>query len=378
MEARKFYLDTVSRAFVASPDATIPAPPNLFFREDVEAIELYFLRPTGNAAQPYQYLNYGSNTVKLAVGLTAPAALQTSWTSASTTVTASITTLTNGGSGANEVQRLTFSNPPAMGSYALTLPGRILNSDIFTMSGAVCTLPNHGLLNGQLLQVGSIEVGSSPTSNPTYTNREWFVVNRTKDTFGLSFTDGGAAIGGGGSGAGASFVLEVVGDFSTAAITTPQIQWNATANDIQQAFVEAGISVNSQPQIIVTGDRFSGFTFTFANTQSNINFGAMTVAGSTLAAAPALQANLSFNTSEVQALISAGTTNNLRLEVEVAGSGRRQTFATACDISADIITSTSPSPLPTTTANSFNLSDGAGGVWTVTVDASGILTTAKQ
>jgi hypothetical protein len=291
---------------------------------------------------------------------------------------ASITTLTNGGSGANEVQQLTFSNPPAMGSYALTLPGRVLNADVFTMSGAVCTLPNHGLLNGQLLQVGSIEVGSSPTSNPSYENRQWFVVNRTKDTFGLSFTEGGSAIGGGGSGAGASFVGEIVGDFSTADITTPQIAWNATASDIEQAFVAAGIAVNSQPQIIVTGDRFGGFSFTFANTQSNINFAAMTVVGSTLAAAPALQANLSFNTSEVQSLISAGNTANLRFEVEVAGSGRRQTYATTADISADIITSTSPSPLPTTTANSFNLSDGAGGVWTVTVDANGILTTAKQ
>jgi hypothetical protein len=79
MEPRRFYLDTAKRAFVASPDATIPAPSNVFFREDVESIELYFLKPTNNAAQPYSYRDYSANTVKLAVGVTAPAALQTTW-----------------------------------------------------------------------------------------------------------------------------------------------------------------------------------------------------------------------------------------------------------------------------------------------------------
>ena len=69
MEPRRFYLDTATRSFVASPDTTVPAPTNLFFREDVEAVELYFLKPTGNLAAPYEYRDYSANTVKLAIGL---------------------------------------------------------------------------------------------------------------------------------------------------------------------------------------------------------------------------------------------------------------------------------------------------------------------
>ena len=103
----------------------------------------------------------------------------------------------------------------------------------------------------------------------------------------------------------------------------------------------------------------------------------MTVS-STLAAPVGLQANVSFNTNEVAALIAAGTTTNLKFEVEVAGSGRRQTYQTTCSVGDDIITSNNAIPLPANTGNSINLSDGAGGVWTVTVDANGILTTAKQ
>jgi hypothetical protein len=43
-----------------------------------------------------------------------------------------------------------------------------------------------------------------------------------------------------------------------------------------------------------------------------------------------------------------------------------------------MIVSASTSPLPVGTAASFALTDGGGGVWVVTVDANGILTTAKQ
>jgi hypothetical protein len=148
------------------------------------------------------------------------------------------------------------------------------------------------------------------------------------------------------------------------------------AAEVQQAFVSAGIVDSGSPQILVSGSFESGFTCTFANALGGADFPTMTVS-STLAAAPCLSANVSFNTTEIASLITAGNTSNLRFEVEVAGGGKRQTYATACDIAADIIASASTSPVPIGTANSFSLSDGAGGVWTVTVDASGILTTNK-
>ena len=362
MQPRRFYLDTQNRTFVSGIDATFAVAAPLFFGEDVEAIELYFLRPTGNPASPYSVEDYSANTVKLAVGVTQPAALQTSWTATTTAITASITTLTNGGAGANEVQKLTVTgNPPSEGGYSLTMPSRAVT--VSSVSAGVFTAVNHGLLNGQTVTLSAFTISGS-----TFSNTSYIVAQRTKDTFRISTTADGAAI--------SAAVTSGGGTATLPAITTPQIPYNATAADVQQAFVAAGITNNNAPQIIVSGSYTQGFTFTFANSQANINFDPMTVS-STLAAPKGLQASVSFNTSEVAALIAAGTTSGLKFEVEVAGGGRRQTYQTTCSLSDDIVSSTSPSPLPANTANSFNLSDGAGGVWTVTIDSSGILTAAK-
>lgn len=361
MQPRRFYLDTQARNFVAGFESTFAVAAPLFFGEDVEAIELYFLRPTGNPASPYLVEDYSANTVKLAVGVTQPAALQTSWTATTTAITASITTLTNGGAGANEVQRLAFSgNPPSEGGYSLTMPSRAVT--VSSVSAGVFTAANHGLLNGQTVTLSAFSISGS-----TFSNTSYIVVQRTKDTFRISTTADGAAI--------SAAVTSGGGTATLPAITTPQIPYNATAADVQQAFVAAGIAIDTAPQIIVSGSYTAGFTFTFANSQAGINFAPMTVS-STLAAPKGLQANVSFNTSEIAALVSAGT-SGIKFEVEVSDGAKRQTYQTTCSLSDDIVSSTSPSPLPANTANSFNLSDGAGGVWTVTIDSNGVLTASK-
>jgi len=365
MQARKFYVDTVNRTFVASPDGTLPAGGLNAFDEDVEAVELYFLEPTGSFAQPYRFLDYSANTVKLAVGITAPAALQTSWTSLATTITASVTSLTNGGGGSNEVQRLNFSGrKPASGGFFLTLPSRTLDTtNLGSIVANTIIFPNHGLLDGQLVTIGEVD-----SDVGVLTNFNWFVRNRTPSSFQISATQNGNV---------ATGVSSVTDDITTFAVTTPQILPTATAADVQQAFVAAGIAAGGVPQIIVSGSFSAGFTLTFANFLSGINF-PTTIVTSTLAAAPGLAANLSFNTNEVAALVAAGTTSDLRLEVEVSDGTLRQTYASTASISNDIITSTSPVPVPSggTTAV-LNFTDGSGGTWALSVDANGIVTTTK-
>ena len=361
MQPRRFYLDTQNRTFVSGIDATFAVAAPLFFGEDVEAIELYFLRPTANPSSPYLVEDYSANTVKLAVGVTAPAALQTSWTATTTSITASITTLTNGGAGANEVQKLTFSgNPPSEGGYSLTMPSRAVT--VSSVSAGVFTAVNHGLLDGQSVTLSAFTISGSSFANSSY-----IVTQRSKDTFRIATTATGTAI--------SASVTSGGGTATLSAITTPQIPYNATAADAQQAFVAAGITNNNAPQIIVSGSYAQGFTFTFANSQANINFDPMTVS-STLAAPKGLQANVSFNTSEVAALIAAGTTSGLKFEVEVAGGGRRQTYQTTCSLSDDIVSSTSPTPAPANT--SFTLQSPNGSSYTVTIDNDGILTTTKN
>jgi hypothetical protein len=365
MQARRFYLDTQARAFVGGFDRTFPASSSAFFDEDVEAIELYFLQPTDDPTQPYTALNYSSNTVKLAVGLTAPAALQTSWTALATAITPSVTVLTNGGSGASEVQKVSFSGAsPSEGAFSLTIPARTLSSNnAATLNGNTISLANHGLLSGQVVQIGTIII-----DNWTYDDGFWVVRNATRDTFQIAFSQESEALGN----------LETIeGDIVVSAITTPQIPWNANAGDVQAAFVSAGLAVLGVPQVVVLGSFRQGFTCSFVNSLANVNFGSMT-ASSTLAAPAGLTANLNFATNEIAALIQAGNTNNLRLEVEVSDGTRRQTYSTGASISADIIASSSAAPLPTITpASSFNITSPDSSVWNVTIDNTGILTATK-
>jgi hypothetical protein len=363
MQPRNFFLDIQSRSFVTGPTVAAPVAAPLFFGEDIEEIALYFMEPTPDGSAAYRFINYSANTVKLAVGLTAPAALQTSWTAASTAITASITTLTTGGSGSNEVQRLSFSgDTPAEGSISLTIPSRGVT--VSSVAAGLFTAADHGLLNNQSVTLSAFTISGSSFANSTY-----FVVARTKDTFRISNTADGEGIN--------AQVTSGGGTATLPAITTPVVS-NVTAATLQQAFVDAGIAVNSQPQIVVTGSYAQGFNFTFANSQANINIGALT-ASSTLAAAPGLKANVSFNTNEIAALIAAGTTSNLRLEVEVSDGTKRQTYAAACNIGDDIITTSSPAPLPPGGApyTTLTLTDGAGGNWALSIDASGVVTTTK-
>ena len=363
MESRRFFLDTQSRQFIASPDSSLPASGDTFFQEDVESIALYFLKPTGSFASPYEYVDYSSKTVKFAVGSVAPAASQNTWSALSTTVTPSVSEIVAGGGGSNEVQRLTFSQPPATGSFALQLPSRAVT--VASVASNAFNATDHGLLDGQQVALSGF---TTPTGFANSTN--YFVTARTKDTFRIAATSGGTAL--------AVSVASGGGTATLGAITTGALSYNATAQTVQDALAATGLNISGAAQIIVTGSASAGFTFTFANALANISFAALTIVGSTLAAAPGLTANVSFNTAEVAALILSGNTAGLNMEVEVSSGAVRQTYRTTAALSADIITSTSPSPLPLNVATSFDLSDGAGGVWTISIDPTGTLTAAKQ
>ena len=359
MQARKFYLDTQSRAFVASPRSNFSASDPVFCDEDVEAIELYFLEPTGNTSEPYRYLDYSSNTVKFAVGTTTPAALQTSWTALSTTVTASITSLVTGGSGTNEQQLITLSQRPAVGGWAIQLPARSVT--VSSVSANVFTAANHGLYSGQSVTLTAFSLTASAVANGS----SYFVIRNSKDTFSLAFTALST------TGISAS-VTSGGGTVDLAAVTTGQISYSASPADVQAAFVAAGLTENSQPQLTVTGTAGSEYVITYGNGSAGRDYANLTVVGSTLAALPGLSANVNFATSEIAALVAAGT-SSANLEVEVTGDGKRQTYQTKVALAGDIIASTSSQPLELTTSSGFLLMSPNGSVWEISADNDGLL-----
>ena len=364
MEALKFYLDVQGRRFVQSPQSAFEVFQPVFFSEDVESVELYFLKPASGGAGPYDYVNYSSNTVKFAVGTTTPAALQTSWTSLSTSVAATVTSLVEGGSGSNEQQLITLSPQPARGGWAIQFPTR--NVTVSSVSANVFTAADHGLYNGQSVSLSAFSFTASAVANGS----SYFVIRNSKDAFSLgsiafSTTALTASASGGGT-------------VTLPAVTTGQLSYNADPNQVESAIAAAGLVENNIPQLLVTGTPGREYLLTFANGSGNRNYGNVSVVGSTLSAPPGLQANVNFATNQIAALISSGSAS-ATLEIEVSGGGRRQTYQTACTLSSDIIKSSSPAPVPTITpSNSFNLIAPDSSVYNVTIDNDGVLTATKQ
>jgi hypothetical protein len=362
VEPRNFFLDVQNRTFVASPDSTLPVAAPAFFAEDVETIVLRFLKPTGNFTAPYEFVDYSANSVKLAIGKEAPAVLQASWTSNATTITPNVTSVVSGGSGANEVQRITFSQRPVQGSWAIQFPARSVT--VSAIAANVFTAVDHALFDGQQVTLSGFTTPTGFANDASY-----FVTARTKDTFRIAATAGGTPL--------TVSVASGGGTASLGAITTGQLSYNATPSDVQAAIVASGLAIGAAPQIIVTGTAAQDYTLTFANGAANRDYANVSIVGSTLAVAPSLSANVTFNTAELRALLLAGQGNALILEVEVFNGVVRQTYRQAATVASDIITSTSPSPLPLNVANSFDLADANGNTWTISIDANGALTAAK-
>lgn len=363
LQARRFFLDVQARQFVSSPDSTLPASDPAWFEEDVEAIELLFLKPTADPNRAYEYLDLSGATVKFAVGTTTPAALQTAWTALSTTVTASVTSLVAGATGTSEIQQISFSGAtPAEGGYALQFPAR--NVTVSSVSAGVFTAADHGLYNGLPVTLSAFTI-----SGGTFANASYIVVDSTKDTFSIATASNGAGI--------AAAVTSGGGTAAVPAITTRQISYDATASQVQAAIVAAGLADNGAPQIAVSGIPRKEFTLVYGGRSSGRDYGNVAVVGSTLLGAKGVSANVSFNTSEIAALIAAGTTN-VNLEVEVSEGAVRQTFRRAATISNDLITTSSPVPAPGNVATSFDMQSQDGGVWTVTMTNTGELQWTKQ
>lgn len=323
MQSRNFYLDTQTRSFVAGSSSNLAASVPTFFENDIESINLYFLKPSPATTQAYDFADYSSNTIKFGVGTTTSSASQITWTAISTAVTATITTLVSGGSGTSEQQKITLSQTPVSGGWAIQLPSR--NVTVSSVSAGVFTTTTaHGLYDNQLVTLSGFSI-----SGGTFSNSAYYIRNRTTNTFCIATSPGGtyldtaATTSGGGTAA-----LD--------AITTGQLVYNATPARVQQAFIDAGLTIDGAPQILVTGTTGSEYTVVYANGSSGINFDPLTIAGSTLAAAPGMTANVAFNTAGITALVAAGTTD-VTLEVEVSDGTKKHTYQTAAKLANDLI-----------------------------------------
>jgi len=323
MQSRKFYLDTESRSFVASASSTLPASSPTFFQSDVESIELYFLTRNAGGDPVYSYADYSANTIKFAVGTTTPAALQITWSAISTGLTVSVTTLTNGGSGSNEVQKITLSKVPASGGFAIVMPAR--NVTVSSVSANVFTAANHGLFDGQSVTI----TGFSFTGSSVANGGSYFIINRTGDTFSLATTSTTTTPA-------SATVTSAGGTVTLPEITTPSLDFDASSTEVQQALIDAGFNIGGAAQIAATGTAGKEYTLNFAGGCQRINYDPVTIAANSLAAAPGMSANVDFNVAGITALVAAGTTN-VTMEVEVSNGTKKHTYQASAVLSDDLI-----------------------------------------
>lgn len=320
MEARKLYLDTQSRRFVTSDSSQAPPTRPTFYANDVEPFELYFLTRTGSGS--YYYSNYSANTIKLAVGVTSQLVSQTTWSALSTAVTTTITSLTAGSSTANEVQKISFSKQPNLGTFAIQFPSRAIT--VSSVTSSVFAAATHGLYDAQLITLSGFTI-----SGGTFANADYYVASSTLGTFYISTTSGGGTVV-------SAQVSSGGGTATLKTISTKALPYNATAQDVQTAIIDAGFTGTGNPNITVSGSMSEGFTICYGGRSSNINFADVSVVNSSVSSAAGVSANVSFTTTAFLALVAAGTTS-ATVEVEVSGGGQKQTTVMACNIADDII-----------------------------------------
>jgi hypothetical protein len=317
MQARKLYLDTGSRTFVAEPTSTLPAAGLTVFREDVEDIELYFLEPTGDFSAPYRYLNYSTLTANFALGTTTPATTVTSFTAITTTVTITASVAITGGSGVTEIQRVQLSPAPATGYYSLSLPTR--NITVSSVTASVFVAAYHALLDGQSVTLTGF---SSPTG---FSNGSvYFVRDRSRDGFKIATAAGGTAITASASSGGTAVL--------PAYITSP-LEAGTGPAEIAAALASAAGSATQEITAIGTPD---DYRLTYGGAYAGADMPTVAITASTILGAPGLLGTLNLNTAAITALVAAGTTD-VYMEVEISNATKRQTFQSTATLSADII-----------------------------------------
>jgi hypothetical protein len=357
MQPRKLYLDTASRKFIASPTTTLSATEVNLFEEDVEDIELYFLRPTGEASAPYAFEDYSALNATFAVGAGTPAAIVTSFSAISTTVSVSASTSITGAPGNVAIQRVEISPSPASGYYSLVLPTRSIT--VSSVTASIFLAPYHALIEGQSITLTGF---SSPTGFAN--GATVFVRDRARDTFKISAAQGSdplsvSVASGGGTAVAPNYTTEPL-----SAGATPAEIAAALAVAAGSPSQEISVRGSSEEYNIVYGGAYAGAAMPLVQITAN-----------TLEGPPGLVGQLNLDTLEIAALVAAETTD-VAIEVEIDDGTLRHTFRGQATLGDDLITASgAPSSVAGT---SFTLRSADSAVWSVTIDNDGILTATKQ
>jgi hypothetical protein len=370
--ARKIYVDVDTGKLVSGlNDSTTPQA--FGFEGDNSDYELYFLQPRGaSAGNYYEPVDYSARSIRLNIGAPPPstatayvATTAGAWSNLPSVVSATLTRAVTGSNTANEEQLLSFVPDAIGGTFAISFPSQLLtftavSAGVFTTSGT------HGLATGQ----GFVVTGFGAPTGGLVNDRTYYVAQIVgKTQFFANTTASASAI--------TSYSATTAGTGYTITATSTAIDGTATVAVVQNA-CEAMPAIG-QGNVRVTGTAGRSYRFTFINEKGQAALPLMTVAQA-LTPIYGKTGTLNFNTLELLNAISASANIDAVLEIETAFSGKTETAAQdTITIYNDIITSTSPAPVPAITpTSSFNLIAPDSNVWSVSIDNDGVLTATKQ
>jgi hypothetical protein len=255
----------------------------------------------------------------------APAVYEPTWTDLGTALTVSVATTLTGSTLQNEVQRISFSRDPYLGSFRVTVPTYNVDIASTVTDGVFITTNNHGLTLAQPVVLTGFTALTGYTAGIQYFVRS---IPQTTE-FLLGVTAGAVAIT---TGTGTVTTGSVA---TTILRQTDPLNASTTAAQLQTA-LQSLDSIGSS-NLTVSGIQGSYFDVTFGGDKGFADLPTLQVQ-SGLSATPGKTAAVDFNTFGVRDLLLNATSVTTDIEIELTTAGERSTIILQpCTLTEELI-----------------------------------------
>ena len=259
----------------------------------------------------------------------APAVYQPTWTDLGTALTVSVATTITGSALNNEVQRISFSRAPYLGSYRVTVPTYNVDISSTVTDGVFITASNHGLSLSQPVVLTGFTALTGYTAGIQYFVRS--IPQTTEFLLGVT--------------AGATAITTGTGTVTTGSVATTILRQTdpldatTTASALQIALQSLdSIGANN---LTVSGIQGSYFDVTFGGDKGFSDLPTLQVQ-SGLSATPGKTASVNFSTFGVRDYLLNATSATADIEIELTESGERNTIILqSCTLTEELITQAS-------------------------------------
>lgn len=255
----------------------------------------------------------------------APAVYEPTWTDLGTAMTVSVATTLTGSTLNNEIQRVTFSRAPYLGSYRFTIPTYNVDIASTVTDGVFITTSNHGLTLAQPVVLTGFTALTGYTAGLQYFVRS--IPQTTEFLLGLT--------------AGAVAITTGTGTVTTGSVATTVLRQtdpldaSTTAAQLQTA-LQALDSIGTGNATVV-GVQNNYYDINFGGDKGFTDLPTLQVQ-SGLSAAAGKTAAVDFNTFGVRDLLLNATSVTTEIEIELTTGGERSTIILQpCTLTEELI-----------------------------------------